>query len=329
MKKSSPTISVIMPVYNAEQHLVEAIESILNQTYKDFEFIIINDGSTDNSEKIILSFKDRRIKYIKNDENLQIVKTLNKGLFIACGEFIARMDADDISLETRFEEQLNHMNKNNIDVCGSWVQTIGKNKQYWKFPILHDEIKVNLLFHSSIAHPSVMIRKKVFETHKYKEEFNKAEDYALWVEIINKFKCENLPKLLLSYRIHDTQTNKKAQISVANKVRLKMLENFTDEFSAKEQQLFLKFVNNNMILYEELERLTRKILEINIGNGYFNEVYLKQLLFDRLAIVLSCQTNCIKNFYKLFVLSNKLNFKFNFYRYFKSLLKCLCKKFRR
>ena len=97
----NPVVTVLMPVYNAEEYLVEAIESVLNQTFRDFEFLIINDGSTDRSEKIIKTFTDERIRYIRNSKNLKIVQTLNKGLALAKGIYIARMDADDISLPLR------------------------------------------------------------------------------------------------------------------------------------------------------------------------------------------------------------------------------------
>ena len=100
----NPTISIILPAYNAEKYLAPAIESILQQSFKDFEFIILNDGSTDNTEKIILSYTDSRIKYIKNEKNLKLIKTLNKGIELAKGKYIARMDADDIALPTMLEE---------------------------------------------------------------------------------------------------------------------------------------------------------------------------------------------------------------------------------
>ena len=104
-----PEITVLMPVYNGEKYLRPAIESILNQTFSDFEFLIINDGSTDNSESIILSYKDERIRYVKNENNLKLIKTLNKGIDLARGKYIARMDADDISLPTRLEREIEYM----------------------------------------------------------------------------------------------------------------------------------------------------------------------------------------------------------------------------
>ena len=121
-------ISVLMPAYNAEKYIGEAIESILNQTYKDFEFIIINDGSIDRTEDIILSYDDPRIIYLKNKENSGIVASLNNGLKQAKGQYVARMDADDISLPTRFEKQLQYMESNqHIFVLGTSLILFGEN----------------------------------------------------------------------------------------------------------------------------------------------------------------------------------------------------------
>ena len=109
---SKPLVSVLMAVYNGEKYLLEAIESILNQTYTNFEFLIINDGSTDSTEEIILSYSDQRIRYIKNEQNLKLIASLNKGLDLAKGKYIARMDADDISLPDRLEKQVNFLERN-------------------------------------------------------------------------------------------------------------------------------------------------------------------------------------------------------------------------
>ena len=126
--------TVLMPVYNAEKYVAEAIDSILNQTFNDFEFLIINDGSTDNSLDIIKSYDDPRITIINNETNLGLSHTLNKGIELARGEYIIRMDADDISLSIRLEKQIEFMDSNqHIGICGSWIQTFDKsgNQSIW------------------------------------------------------------------------------------------------------------------------------------------------------------------------------------------------------
>src|ERR1017187_7276972 len=126
MKNNSPYITVLMPVYNAAPFLREAIDSILNQTFKNFELLIINDGSTDNCEEIILTYKDPRIRYIKNETNIKLISTLNKGIKLSKGKYIVRMDADDISFPDRIEKQVNYMETNPaIALCGTWFSSFG------------------------------------------------------------------------------------------------------------------------------------------------------------------------------------------------------------
>ena len=206
-------ISVVMPVYDAEKYLDEAIQSILNQTYKDFEFIIINDGSTDKSLEIIEKYKrqDKRIVLITR-ENKGLVASLNEGIRISKGEYIARMDADDISFPSRFEEQISFMKTNlDIAICGSSVQLFNEDENFSisRYPQKDNEIKFTLMFMSSFAHPAVMIRRVVFDTLKY-ENLEYAEDYQLWTDIaIANFKMANLDKVLLKYRWHDEQISQK------------------------------------------------------------------------------------------------------------------------
>ena len=210
---NNPTVSVVMSVYNAELYLEDAIESILNQTYKDFEFIIINDGSTDKSLEIIEKCRrqDKRIVLITR-ENKGLVASLNEGIRISKGEYIARMDADDISLLSRFEEQISFMKTNlDIAICGSSVQLFNEDEKFSisRYPQKDNEIKFTLMFMSSFAHPSVMIRRAVFDTLKY-ENLEHAEDYQLWTDIaIANFKMANLDKVLLKYRWHDEQISQK------------------------------------------------------------------------------------------------------------------------
>ena len=207
-----PLVSVLMPVYNAEKYLKESIESILNQTYTNFEFLIINDGSTDRSEKVILSYIDERIKYFKNEKNLKIVKTLNRGLKICQGKYIIRMDADDISLPRRIEKQVKYMELHpNIGVSGFNIKHIGNSKilnQIWKVNTNARQLKVNLLTHSVIPHPSAIIRKKLLDTFsiKYREKFLYAEDYFFWVEISRISELGNINEVLLHYRHHESNT---------------------------------------------------------------------------------------------------------------------------
>ncbi len=194
-----PKISVVMPVYNTkEEYLRESIESILNQTYSDFEFIIINDGSTNNTEDVILSYKDKRIKYFKQ-KNSGVAKTLNYGFDLAQGEYIARMDSDDISLPDRFEKQINFLENNkSISVLGAWHEEFPQ-KNINKVP---SEVKLmDLVRDNLVSHPTIMLRKNDFD--KYKLRYNPAftcEDYELWTRVVRCLKFCNLQEVLLKYR---------------------------------------------------------------------------------------------------------------------------------
>lgn len=203
-----------MSVYNSEKYLVEAIESILNQTYTNFEFIIVNDGSIDSSLDIIQEYmkKDERIVLISRD-NKGLPHSLNEGIEKAKGKYIARMDADDISLSTRFEEQVKFMEDNKIDVCGSYVQIFGSSRTtIWEYPKTHNEIEFTLISMTSFAHPTVMMKKEIFNNVKY-SDYKTAQDYKLWTDIVLAgYKCANIDKVLLNYRMHDGQVTSQKRV---------------------------------------------------------------------------------------------------------------------
>lgn len=233
---NNPLISVVMSVYNGEKYLAEAIESILNQTYKNFEFIIVNDGSKDNSIEIIKSYmnQDNRIVLIDR-ENKGLPYSLNEGISIAKGEYIARMDADDISLPMRFKKQIDYMQKNELDVCGSYIELFGNNikERIIKNPLNNDDIRFSLLFFSSLAHPTVVFKKEVFKKVKYNIEYKVAQDYQLWCDIVNaSFKIGNIPEVLLNYREHEAQASIekfKRQQDAAHKIALDYAKNLGNE----------------------------------------------------------------------------------------------------
>ncbi len=230
-----PKVSVIMPVYNTkEEYLREAIESILNQTYNDFEFIIVNDGSTNNAEEVILSYKYERIKYVKQ-ENSGVAAALNKGLEKADGEYIARMDSDDISLPERFEKQVNFLDNNcDIAILGTAFELFGKEN----FTISHMMYPKILDFYHGcfLGHPTVMFRKSEFDKYGLKYNPNyKCEDYELWSRAIKVLKICNLPDILLKYRTHDKNISFKSPkfMEDEKKVQQSILDFLTDDEEAK------------------------------------------------------------------------------------------------
>jgi len=205
-----PMISVLMPVFNGEKYLREAIESILNQTYGDFEFIILNDGSTDKTEEIIVSYDDPRIVYVKNEENLGIVGTLNKGISLAKGKYIARMDADDISLPNRFEKQIAFLEQHlECSVVFSTVLSVNSKGELllmqWQDDrecIAEGEIKKALPKKNVLAHPAAMARSEVFKAYHYDGRSKHAEDYNLWLRLVSEgYRLCKVVEPLLKYRV--------------------------------------------------------------------------------------------------------------------------------
>ena len=228
----TPLISVVMSVYNEPlDWLRQSIDSILQQTYSSFEFIIICDNPNYiEGIKVLNEYcrKDNRIRLIFNVENLGLTKSLNIGLRAAKGDYIARMDADDISKPRRFEKQMNYM-KSNPDcmVCGTRIEYIG-NVKWWKMPqtdwikIEDEEIKGRMIFSSSFAHSSVMMRK----THPqvlYDENYRRSQDYELWTRLASTCVFHNLPQKLLCYRVSPDQISAKSVNNYSRDIRKKYL----------------------------------------------------------------------------------------------------------
>lgn len=256
---SVPTVSIVMPAYNAEKYLQAAIDSILNQTYQAFEFIIINDGSTDSTKEIIRSYDDPRIVYLENEKNSGICVTLNKGLDAARGKYIARMDSDDISLPERLEVQVKYMDEHpEIGVSGSDIIIFGEEINPYIFTQLHtpEECSAGLLFNSCFAHPSVIIRKDLINTHnlKYKDEFRGLEDYELWWQINKYAKLNNIAKPLLKYRHHKGQVTqdvpKKVQEAFVKFTEIRFVD-LRIRMSNKELDLWNAYSTGNFVLFDD------------------------------------------------------------------------------
>lgn len=291
-------VSVVMPVYNAEKYVAEAIQSIINQQYKEFEFIIINDGSTDSSLDIIKDYeaKDHRIKVISR-ENKGLVASLNEGINLAKGKYIVRMDADDISLSDRITRQVSFMERNpRVGVCGAWIESFGDNIKRHVHKLSADDslLKTQLIFSPCFAHPSVIIRKSVLIENNilYDERFKHIEDYALWVQLSKVTKFSNIQDILLRYRISDSNITK-----VANK---DFLHRFQTSKAIFDQVLnSLAIINNekgNHIHYtlalndrikvseythKEFETYLNKIISANNKLGSFNKKDLNKVLGKR------------------------------------------------
>jgi glycosyltransferase involved in cell wall biosynthesis len=203
-----------MSVHNGSTFLEESIDSMLNQSFTDFELIIINDSSTDRSKTIIQSYDDKRIVYLENEQNLGLAASLNKGIEVATGKYIARMDGDDISLPERLEKQVRFLEKNtNVGVVGTYAEIFGDHAGLRKHSEKNNELKVRTLFSCQFCHPTVMIRKEVLDTNglNYNDQFSTAQDYELWSRMLEYTDFATFPEVLLKYRTH------KKQVSVAKR----------------------------------------------------------------------------------------------------------------
>lgn len=195
----TPKISVIMSVYNGAKHLREAIDSVLNQTFRNFEFIIINDASTDRSRDIVLSYSDPRIVLIENERNEGITRSLNKGLRAARGAFIARQDADDISEPERLEIEIDFLERHSdVGLVGThtvFIDQRGRVFSSWETPTTHEEIVQRMQYGNCFCHGSVMVRKRCLDAVGfYREAFKYAQDYDLWLLVSEQCRTANIDK---------------------------------------------------------------------------------------------------------------------------------------
>lgn len=277
-----PKVSVIMPAYNAEKYIAQAIESILGQSYRDMEFIILNDCSMDRTEEIILSYQDSRIVYLKNERNMGVAATLNKGMAAAKGCYIARMDADDISLPQRLEKQVAFLDAHPAAaVVGTDLERFGEGipSQIRRFSGDPAQMKVDLLFACGLAHPSVMMRREAVEAlGGYDMEFEGLEDYELWCRMAAQGDVSVVPQVLFRYRVHPGQVTKNPSakyLAKMERLKRRQLQQLGLEATEAEVDCFLNFCLGRRPRDPEgclaLSRLFERMLEANRSCGYYDE----------------------------------------------------------
>ena len=227
----NPDVSVVMSVYNGGAFLGQAIESILGQSHSNFEFIVIDDGSSDDTADIVASYRDRRLRLIRHAENAGLAARLNEGFAAASGRYIARMDADDVSLPERLARQMTFMNAHAyVGACGTWIEVAGEGlKQRWEYPQSHRVIHARLLFDCAMAHPTVMFDRLRLQKARlsYDSSYPCAQDYDLWCRAVHDLSLANIPEVLLVRRLHRGQIGCRdadAQQRWAATIRRKQLE---------------------------------------------------------------------------------------------------------
>lgn len=266
---SLPLISVLIPCHNAAPWLKRAVDSVRAQSIQHLEILIYDDGSTDGSGRAIdqLASADPRIVVMGEATNRGIVHALNTMLQKARGAYIARMDGDDISLPQRFEQQVNFIEAGNADLCGTWFQEFGGGiPRVVRWPHKPDELRAAMLFQNTICHPTVMAKREVFESFDYREGYNLAEDYDLYIRALARFRVANVPAILLRYRRHKEQATcarRTKMEEVTCRIRLQALAAQGIEASPEEQRIHnLIRAPQSICSMEDFERIEAWLLKL-------------------------------------------------------------------
>jgi glycosyltransferase involved in cell wall biosynthesis len=273
-----PRVTVLMPIYNAAPHLLEAVNSVLAGRFGDLELLAINDGSTDGSEEILRSIADPRLRIVRNPENVGVAATLNRGLDLAEGDFIARMDSDDICMPDRLARQVAFMEANpEIGVCGTWARTFGVPPEIKiRPPLSSSEIHVRLFAFNAFCHPTVILRRSLFMQNelRYATDARHCEDLELWMRAVELFRVANLPLVGLRYRVHPNQVTK--SFSVQQQETLVLLQRrqlllMMSDATEAEIQLHLKGVDlGKQLTHDELVAMGEWLEHLEDSNNRLN-----------------------------------------------------------
>lgn len=282
-------VSVVMSTYETpKSYLRDAVDSILAQTYKNLELIIVCDGSKEEYDYLKSEYKDDRIKLILNEENKGLPCSLNIGIEKSTGKYIARMDSDDISLPNRISEELDYLQRYDLDICGSaallFGDTRGKKKLLFNSP---EEIEIQLLFRAALIHPTVIGKKEVFRRYKYDNSFTCSQDFELWSRMSGHYRIGNCDKCLLKYRVHKKQVSSRKsyiQSELSKKIIKENSCKITGEFDENIYKClwFLsgreKITKNNC---GEFSRMIDYTLEKNHEFHKYNDKLIRRIFYNR------------------------------------------------
>ncbi|MDR0682120.1 MAG: glycosyltransferase [Dysgonamonadaceae bacterium] len=306
MKTNEVIISVILPVYNGEKYLCEAIDSILTQTFRQLELIIINNASTDSTREIILQYQDPRITLVNNETNQGLIYSLNKGLSLCKGKYIARIDADDVALPNKLELQYKYMEAHpEIGICGNSMESFNNKTHYSQqvdFAVSDQKIRAFAFFQSPFNHPSVMLRKAVLDQHhlQYPKQYHNAEDYGLWIEILKYTQGHNIPAVLTRYRKHEdsetAQDDKKIEnkIEIVTQLHTQYLKQNGIFLEPEQMQVYTRFTDRSF----PCELNNKKQIEVKkVLKNFLAQLSKKQsIIYPNVIHYLSINT-----FYKFFI----------------------------
>lgn len=294
----TPMISVIMPVYNEAAYVTEAIRSILNQSYSNFEFLIFDDGSTDQSLEKIKAFKDTRIRIFSYSINQGYVIHLNRGIMESRGKYIARMDADDIAMPDRFERQVAYLEKHpEISILGGWYRNFG-SQLVQKYPLEHEAIKTTMLTACPVVHPTVMMRRSCLLEHRlfYHPDYLYSEDFELWSRAIHHLKFANLPRVLIQRRIHGNNVSilhNNRQRRQSSSVRRRWIQDLVNQEQLLHTIAFLEGkLKIESLLRGDIQTLLQSIKSANLEKKVFQPAFLDAQL--NYIYFMNCVNNLIQ-----------------------------------
>lgn len=327
---ANPIVTVLLPVYNGELYLKDAIDSILAQTFSNFVFLIINDGSTDRSEEIILSYTDNRIQYECNEHNLGLITTLNKGLQLINTKYVARMDADDISLPQRLEKQVAFLEAHSeVGVLGTWCQSFGNGTNYIaKYQAEHESIKYKQLYQIQLVHPTCIMRTDILRSLPiiYNSHYPHAEDYELFTRLSHVTKLANLQEVLHLYRKHNNAVSvvyNEPQLEASFRIRQRELSLLGVDATRNQiesfKQLNYQEYSNITLSTNEIMALLEAMSTANEQSSYIERNYLNEKL-SQLWFSYCYETKQPIRVFK----SSKLQHKLSSVRYLKWIIKRFC-----
>lgn len=267
-------ISIALPAYNAGKYIAECLDSLLAQTYGDFEIILVDDGSTDDTAQVVAGYDDPRVHYYKNEENMGIVRTLNKAYGLCRGQYIARMDADDIAHRQRLEKQLELMESDpELGIVACWFQHFGDLDSVVRVSVEPNEIQCRLLTSLQLMHSGWLMRRELVDGGLlYREEYRYAEDWDFLVRASRMTKLGNVPQVLMLYRIYGDQSSavfNGPQKAAADRVARDQLEYLGLELTQAQFELYRKAFGCREVLLEvsEMEQLLEILHSLERANG--------------------------------------------------------------
>lgn len=279
---SQPLLSVVMAVYNGEAFVRDAIDSILKQTYQNFEFIIINDASTDSTPDILKSYNDPRIVILTNDTNRFLPYSLNRGIDASKGKYIVRMDADDTSMPERLQLQLDYMEGHpEVGIAGTRAYTFGAHKGKITYKPDDVDIKIEMLSNCHMVHPTLIIRKSMLDEHdlRFNPDYRKNQDYKFFIDAIDKTKFGNLTAFLLNYRTTAENLQRKVHNQDSNNARIrqelyaKIGATVTEDETWLFEQITLQEYERSEDFVARSRSLLERLVSANDHSGFYPKAY--------------------------------------------------------